>query len=423
VPHSQIKDQLTSVFQKTLKEEPLGGASLALYHRGEKILSLYGGSKDAAGTQPWEADTITLIWSAGKGVGAACLLHALQENNISLEDPISKFWSEFAQSGKEKIAIAELLSHRAGLAVLDQQGLSLTDHEGIVTALAAQTPNWHLDGGHGYGARTFGYLIDELLRRITGAASLSHYWRSEFADPLKLDLWFGIPENYLSKTADVIPAKTAPPPSKFGTAYTDHSSLTRRAFMEPGGTFSTLAMNQPALRQASIISSGAISSADALAQFYSLLSIQKNNPYFTPETQRWMETPMSSGLDRVLMAETLFSAGFMMSGHLDRPLAEIAAGDAEQEADGAQQRSVYGNTRAASTRATQLYASAVELCKRSNIFPTSRSFGHPGAGGAIGFAIPEQELGFSFLPNAMHHGVFSSRRTQCFIEAFTMDIE
>ncbi|MBM3856582.1 MAG: beta-lactamase family protein [Verrucomicrobia bacterium] len=364
---SNLANKLTSVFQKTLEEEPLGGASLALYHRGEKIFSAYGGWKDAAATQPWEADTITLIWSAGKGVGAACLLHALQENKISLEERVSKFWPEFAQAGKENITIAQLLSHRAGLAVLNQKGFSLTDHELIVKALAAQAPNWTLDGGHGYGARTFGYLIDELLRRITGTPSLAQYWRTQFADPLQLDLWFGIPEDLISKTADVIPAKTAPPSSEFGAAYTDHASLTRRAFMEPGGNFSTLAMNQPALRQASIISSGAISSADALAKFYSILATQDDTRFFSKTTRHSMETPLTFGRDRVLMAETFFSAGFMMSGNL-------------------------------------------------NIFPTPRSFGHPGAGGAVGFAIPEHELGFAFLPNAMHHGVFSSPRTQRLVE-------
>lgn len=367
-----IKDHLAAVFQKTLEAEPLGGASLALYHRGKKILSLHGGWKDAASTQPWEPDTLTLIWSAGKGVGAACLLHALQENKISLEESISKFWPEFAKAGKEKITIAQLLSHRAGLAALDKKGLGLTDHEAIIKALAAQAPNWNLDGSHGYGARTFGYLIDELLRRITGISSLAHYWRTQFADPLQLDLWFGIPEHLLLKAADVIPAKTAPPPSDFGSAYTDHSSLTRRAFMEPGGNFSTLAMNQPTLRQAAIISSGAISSADALAKFYSILAMQDDIPHFNSTTRCWMETPMTlkSTLDKVLMAETTFSAGFMMNGTL-------------------------------------------------NIFPTARSFGHPGAGGAIAFAIPERELGFAFLPNAMHHGVLSGTRMQRFIEAFS----
>lgn len=363
ISFQQIQESLTATFQKILEEEQQGGASLALYHRGKEILSLYGGWKDDAKTKPWEADTITLIWSAGKGIGSACLLHALQEHQISLDQRVSEFWPEFAQAGKEKITLAELLSHRAGLAALDKKGLSPIDHECIARELAAQVPNWHFDGGHGYGAKTFGCLLDELLRRITGVTSLSQYWRHTFAAPLELDLWFGIPESLLSKTADVIPAKTAPPPSDFGTAYRDHFSLTRRAFMEPGGNFSTLSMNQPALRQASIISSGAISSAHALAKFYSLLATQERNPYFNTTTRRWMETPMTSGCDRVLMAETSFSAGFMMSGNL-------------------------------------------------NIFPTRRSFGHPGAGGAIGFAIPEQELGFAFLPNAMHHGIFSNQRTE-----------
>jgi CubicO group peptidase (beta-lactamase class C family) len=362
------REELTATFEKMLEQDPIGGASLALYHRGEKILSLYGGWKDAASTDPWEADTVALLWSASKGVAVSCLLHALQEHQISLNATVTTFWPEFAQAGKEKITIAQLLSHRAGLAALDQNGLSITDHEAIVKALAAQPPNWKYDGSHGYGPKTFDYLVDELLRRITHVASLATYWRTQFADPLGLDLWFGIPKLMLSKTASVIPPKTAPPPSSFGTAYTDHSSLTRRAFLEPGRGFPLLARNKPELQQAAI-SSNAISSADALAKFYSLLATNDETRYFHSTTRAWMKTPMVSGRDRVLLEELSFSTGFMMNGKL-------------------------------------------------NLFPSRSSFGHPGTGGATAFAIPERELGFAFLPNAIYHVVLSANRTERLMKVF-----
>ena len=128
-------------------------------------------------------------------------------------------------------------------------------------------------------------------------------------------------------------------------------------------------MNQPELRQAAIISSGAMSTADALAKFYSLLTIQQNNKHFTLTTRRWMETPLACGVDRVFLAETIFSAGFMMNNS----------------------QKIMG--------------------------PSPLSFGHPGAGGAIAFADPEREWGFAFLPNKMHPGVLSSLRTQRLVEA------
>ena len=363
-----IQEDLTTAFHQNFSEELECGASLAVYHRGEKVLSLFGGWRDAAKTQPWTTDTLALIWSAGKGVAAACLLHVLQEKGISLEEPVVTFWPEFAAGGKEKTTIAQLLSHRAGLAALDQKGLSLRDHEAVVKALAAQSPNWKYDGRHGYGARTFGFLVDELLRRINEGESLAAYWRRIFADPLELDLWFGVSSEDLSRIAAVISPKKAPPLDQFMIAYGNPFSLTRRTFAEPEGHYPPTAMNQPLVHQSSIISFGALSTADALAKFYSLLATHDSG-YFTPTTLAQMETPLASGKDRVLLTETTFSAGFMMSKN----------------------QSLLGSS--------------------------SRSFGHPGAGGALAFADPEHEIGFAYLPNAMQPGTLPGPRTQRLVEA------
>lgn len=352
-------ERLTIAFSELLSETGCGGAALALYQRDRCILSLYGGK--ASPSKPWTATTPCLIWSASKGIASACLLHALQEHSIALEAPVAALWPEFAANGKEKISLAQLLSHQAGLAAMNIQGLSIIDHESIIAALASQAPNWDIiAGGHGYGARTFGFLLDEIIRRMTGM-TLSQYWNQTFREPLNLDLWFGFPEDRLGDVATVIAPKTPPTPSDFSRAFANPSSLTRRALSEPGGILTPSVMNTPAMRRASIPSLGAIATADALARFYALLANQ--NSFFREATHLHMQRTLSRGLDFTLLEPTSFSAGFM-SNH-----------------DG-----VYG--------------------------PSATAFGHPGAGGSLGFADPESGLGLAFIPSAMHPGALPGPRTQ-----------
>jgi CubicO group peptidase (beta-lactamase class C family) len=341
-----------------------GGAALALWQRGRPLLSIHGG--EAAAGRPWTASTPCLIWSASKGIAAACTLHVLHEQNISLETPVAALWPEFAAAGKERISLAELLSHRAGLAAIDCKGLAITDHEAVATALAAQPPNWPVDGSHGYGARTFGFLLDEIVRRVAGE-TLASSWEHIFRGPLGLDLWFGLPGDLIDTAAAVIAPKVPPSPGPFSKAFADASSLTRRALSEPGGVLTPAVMNTPALRGASLPSLGAIATADALARFYSILHAGCS-PFFRENTLAAMRTTLSSGLDRVLLEQTSFAAGFMTNEH-----------------------GVYG--------------------------PSRTAFGHPGAGGAIAFADPESGLGFAFIPNAMHAGALPGPRTRKLIAA------
>ena len=127
------------------------------------------------GEKPWTADTLVLIWSATKGLGAACLLHALQEHKIAIERRVAEFWPEFAQAGKDEITLAQLLSHQAGLAALDDK-VDVLDYAAVIRALEKQKPLWPPGTAHGYHARTFGFLLDELIRRIA-LTSAGEYWR------------------------------------------------------------------------------------------------------------------------------------------------------------------------------------------------------------------------------------------------------
>ena len=299
------------------------------------------------------------------------MLHALQEQGISLETLVSSLWPEFAAKGKEEVTLAELLSHRAGLAAIEQKGLLITDHEAVAKALAEQPPNWNLhatDGSHGYGARTFGFLLDEIVRRVT-SETLASYWERVFREPLGLDLWFGIPEALLDEAATVIAPKTPPAPGPFTKAFGDSSSLTRRALSEPNsklGALTPTVMNTPVMRMASIPSLGVIGTADALARFYALLSSLNN--FFTPSTQSLMQRTLAKGTDLTLLDQTTFSAGFMTNAY-----------------------GVYG--------------------------PSESAFGHPGAGGSLAFADPELGIGFAFIPSAMNPGALPGPRTQKLVSA------
>ena len=193
-----------------------GGASLALWQEGTPLLSLHAG--EASPGRPWIASTPCLIWSASKGIAAACTLHVLQERGIPLDTAVAALWPEFAASGKERISLAELLSHRAGLAAIDRKGLAVTDHDAVVAALAEQPPNWTVDGSHGYGARSFGFLLDEIVRRVTGE-TLGSYWESVFRGPLGLDLWFGLPASLTDTAATVIAPRVPPAPGPFSKAF------------------------------------------------------------------------------------------------------------------------------------------------------------------------------------------------------------
>jgi len=357
-------ERLEKAFALALAENPHGGASLALWLDGKPLLSLHGGESSPG--IPWHSSTPCLIWSASKGVAAAVTLHALQEKEIPLDTRVADLWPEFAAAGKARITLTELLSHRAGLAAIDAKGLAVTDHEGIAGALASQSPNWDFDGTHGYGARTFGFLLDEIVRRVTGE-TLGDRWERIFREPLGLALWFGLPESLVAEAATVIAPKTPPAPGPFSQSFGNPLSLTRRALSEPGGTLTPTVMNSPSMRMATLPSMGAIATADSLARIYALIATDGGG-FFETDTLAAMRTTLAKGPDRVLIEETSFSAGFMTN-----------------------EFGYYGSGRSA--------------------------FGHPGAGGSIAFADPENGFGFAFIPSAMHPGALPGPRTRKLLAA------
>ena len=205
-------EQFTSVreaFAKNFKKELEVGASFAATLNGKFIFDMWAGHADAAQTRLWEKDTIVNVWSITKIMTTICTLMLVDRGLLDLDAPVATYWPEFAQGGKEKLPVRYLLSHTAGLSGFDKpiRVKTLYNWEKIVNILAAQKPWWEPGTKSGYHVITFGYLLGELVRRITGKA-LGTFFKEEVAGPLKADFHIGLSEQFDSRVGELIP----PPP-------------------------------------------------------------------------------------------------------------------------------------------------------------------------------------------------------------------
>ena len=369
------REYLASLFQENFTRFGELGAAVSVWQQGKPLLELQGGFRDSKREQPWTPDTIVLFWSATKGLGSACLLHVLQEREIKLERRVAEFWPEFSQAGKDQVTFAQLLSHQAGLSALDEPG-NILDYPAVIAALEKQTPLWPPGTAHGYHARTFGFLVDECVRRIAGI-SIANYWREKFAEPLALDIWIGLPEAEQARTATIYAAKAGgeQTPPEFYRALATPGTLVRKTFTSPAGLHSIAAMNTAANRALDIVSFSGIGSASSLAKFYGMLANggeMDGERYFSAETIALMSTTLASGIDRILQTPTAFSAGFMK----DSPEST---------------RRIFG--------------------------PSKSAFGHPGAGGSNAFADPENGISFAYVMNQMEQSLLPNEKSLRLVDA------
>ena len=372
---SRLLRRLKPLFDENFEEFGELGAAVSVWQNGKPLIDLCGGYCDTRCEKPWTADTLVLVWSATKGIGSACLLHALEQNKIDLDRRVVDCWSEFGQAGKDDITLAQLLSHQAGLCALDRR-VDVLDYDAVIQALETQKPLWTPGTAHGYHARTFGFLLDELVRRITGK-TLSEYWQENFARPLQLDFWIGLPNAENARVATVYAAKSgkAPEPKQFYRDLVTPGTLARKAFTSPYGLNVISKMNDPAIRAQPIVSFGGIGSASALAKFYSMLANRGSldgRSFFLEKTFAWTTTTFSDGIDLVFQIPTAFSAGFMR--------------DSRHAA-----RKMFG--------------------------PYATSFGHPGAGGSHAFADPENKIAFAYVMNQMEQSVLPNEKSLRLVDA------
>src|ERR1700683_2480878 len=188
------------------------GAAVASVVDGRVLFCLWSGDTDKAKTKPWTRDTLVNVYSTTKGITSICAHRLVDQGKLDLDAPVAKYWPEFAQAGKDKIPVNYLLSHRAGLpAVRKQLPMdAYTNWPVMCAALAVQEPWWEPGKQHGYHAITFGYLVGEVIRRITGK-TMGTYLREEIAGPLKLDVHIGVDASFDPRIAELIGAPPPPP--------------------------------------------------------------------------------------------------------------------------------------------------------------------------------------------------------------------
>jgi CubicO group peptidase (beta-lactamase class C family) len=378
----ELRRRLEPLFRENFERFGELGAAVSVWQKGKPLVDLAAGYRDAGREQPWTIDTLGLIWSATKGLGSACVLHVLQEHKIDIGRRVAEIWPEFAQAGKEKITLAQLLSHQPGLAALDRQ-VNVQDYDAVIHALEAQAPLWPPGTAHGYHARTFGFLLDELVRRLA-SKTLGEYWREVFGEPLKIDTWIGLPESENSRVATMYAAKAGKPAEprqrlsgsdQFYVDLVTKGTMARKAFTSPAGLQSVSGMNNASMRAQSFVSFGGIGSANSLAKFYAMLANGgelDGRRFFGEKTLDWMKTTLTDGIDHVFQIPTAFSAGFMK--------------DSQQA-----KRRVFGRSAA--------------------------SFGHPGAGGSHAFADPEKNISFAYVMNQMEQSLLPNEKALRLVDA------
>ena len=338
------------------------GAAVAVTVDGRPVVDLWAGYADAARTRPWERDTIVNVYSTTKGMTTICAHRLVDQGKLDIDAPVARYWPDFGQAGKADLPVRYLLTHQAGLPAVKEPlpPDALYSWETMTRALAAQEPWWEPGARHGYHAITFGYLVGEVVRRISGK-SLGTYFREEVAEPLGIDFHIGLDARHDSRTAEMIPAPPPPPdqPNMFEEMLKNPDSMQAKAFMNPPVAMDRGTVNSREWRGAEIPAGNGHTTARALARVYGALSRGGEVDgvrVLSSEAIGRATVEQVNGEDAVLTLDSRFGLGFMLPG----PLAYMG--------------------------------------------PNPRAFGHPGAGGSLGFADPDAKVGFGYTMNQMFMG-------------------
>jgi CubicO group peptidase (beta-lactamase class C family) len=339
----------------------LGGACCA-YHRGEKVVDLWGGMRNEQTGEPWEQNTIVVVYSATKGLAAMTLAIANSRGWLDYEARVCAYWPEFAQRGKEKITVRQLLAHQAGLFALDQpidRGL-VSDLDRLAIVLARQTPTWEPGTRQAYHAISLGFYEGELLRRVDPQhRSLGQFFQDEIASPLALDVYIRLPEAIPnSRLATIARPGTIKMLRGFGPRFM-LEAMNRGSNINRALRGSELPLDEQRIyaRNLEVPSGGAVGTARAIAHAYGVFA--------------------SGGRELGLRRETL--------DLLAAPAIPPTRGFYDEclKADGVQ--------------------FSLGFMKSSAVWPfgSARSFGSPGSGGSLGFADPAAGIGYAYVTSQM----------------------
>jgi CubicO group peptidase (beta-lactamase class C family) len=369
-------EPVRDAFASNLVEHGELGATFAFYVEGTQVVDLWGGTRTDTGA-PYDADTLQIVFSSTKGATAACAHLLAQRNLLDLDAPVVTYWPEFGQAGKERIPVRWLLSHQAGLPTVDAKltRAEALAWEPVIHALEVQAPYWEPGVAHGYHAITYGHLVGEVVRRVDGR-SLGAFFRDEFAEPLGLEFWIGLPEVLEPRVAPMVPLDTG------GLGLADllgTDSLLVRALNLNGAFEGDLGetANQRDFHAAELPAANGITNARSLARFYAgLIGGVDGGP--------------SEGL---LSAEQIVRARELQTSGLDQVLS-MPGFDVE------------------STIALGFWSASPFAP-----FGGRHAFGHSGAGGSVGFADPEHRVAGGYVMNKMSVAISADPRSSALIRA------
>lgn len=313
--HGDVHDRYADVrtaFEANLTSGADLGAAFCATVEGETVVDLWGGFADPARTRPWARDTIVNVYSTTKTMTALTALLIADRGDLDFDAPVAKYWPEFAANGKAEVTVAHLMSHAAGLSGWKSPLTNddLYDWEKVTTLLAAQMPFWPPGSAPGYHALTQGYLVGEVVRRITGK-SLGAVFREEIAEPLGADFWIGLPASEDHRVAEL-----TPPPAGQSQAEVRHETeIQRNMSTNPGIDVS--ATRTRAWRGAEIPAAGGTGNARSVAEIHAILAnggVAKGRRFLSEAGCRKALELQVEGRDLILDMPARFGLGFGLAG-------------------------------------------------------------------------------------------------------------
>ena len=342
----------------------LGGACCA-YYRGEKVVDLWGGVRNRQTSEPWERDTMVVVHSATKGLAAMTLAVAHSRGWLDYEERVAAYWPEFAQQGKERITVRQLLAHQAGLFAIDEpvDRADVADLDRLAVILARQKPTWEPGTRQAYHALTLGFYEGELMRRIDPKhRTLGQFFRDEIAAPLGEEIYIRLPEEIPNSRLAVLsaPGRIALLlgfPFRFALEAANPRSNIYRALVVNPGTSIYLDEQRVYARNFEVPSGNAVGTARGIAHAYSVFANGGRELGLRQETLDLLASPaippIRGFFDECMKGQGIeFSLGFMKS------------------------------------------------CAAFP-FGSASSYGSPGAGGAMGFADPKAGVGYAYVTSQM----------------------
>jgi CubicO group peptidase (beta-lactamase class C family) len=302
------------LFEENIEKGEDIGASFSATVNGETVIDLWGGYADPAKTRAWEKDTIVNVYSTTKTMTALTALMLADRGLIDFDAPVAKYWPEFAANGKAAVKVSHLMSHSAGLSGWKEKisTADIYDWDKMTSLLAAQAPYWQPGTAPGYHALTQGYLVGEVIRRVTGK-SVGTVFREEIANPLGADFWIGLPASEDARVAELIPP---PPGDAVGDAPT-MSEITRNMATNPGIDVSETKTR--AWRGAEIPAAGGTGNARSIAQIHAILAndgVAQGKRFMSVAGVRKALKLQVEGTDLVMGVPARFGLGFGLAGGL-----------------------------------------------------------------------------------------------------------